>query len=565
MQPTVLGGSGCGSIMLRRAVSASVALQGPISESSSAGQFNRHGGSVVGRGASVVHRAPVRAAMALRQPEHLGLSLGVGFGRRIDAARTRLKNRQFYSVRSQAAAGTGDAESLLPTEIASTGVGGSLYFSVAVACLGSLLFGYHLGVVNPALQFLATDLDIATNAAIQGWVVSITLVGATLGSFTGGILADKFGRTRTFQLDAVPLIVGALLSASAKGVQAMLAGRFAVGVGVGIASAIIPLYIAEISPTEIRGSLGSVHQLTINIGILVSLIIGLPLTSNPSWWKAMFAVAAVPAALLFLGMAYAPESPRWLFKQGRKTEAEDAIKRLWGKDKVEEAVAELENAGGSSQEEKGWGDLFSSKYFAVVTVGAILFILQQFAGINAVVYYSTAVFRTAGIKSDVAASALVGAANVIGSLIASSLMDKKGRKNLLITSYFGMSASMFVLALALSWPALASYAGLLAVAGTVTYVFSFALGAGPVPGLLLPEIFPSQIRAKAVALAMGVHWVSNFAIGLYFLPVVSKVGVSSVYVGFASVCLLAVFYVHNYLIETKGKSLEEIELILIPA
>ncbi|KAL3690142.1 hypothetical protein R1sor_016451 [Riccia sorocarpa] len=461
------------------------------------------------------------------------------------------------ALRTRAQAADGD---IVASKGTSSGYGGSLYPAVGAACLGSLLFGYHLGVVNGALEYVSRDLAIAGNTTLQGWVVSITLAGATIGSFTGGVLADKFGRTRCFQLDSVPLIVGALLSATATEIQAMLVGRFLAGLGIGITSAVIPLYIAEIAPTDIRGSLGSVNQLFICVGILLALIAGLPLADNPIWWRKMFTIAVVPAVLLVLGMSFAPESPRWLYQQGRKAEAEDSVRRLWGKSRVEQAMSEISDSSSSSSEEAaGWGELLSKRYRKVVSVGAMLFLFQQFAGINAVVYYSTSVFRQAGIKSDVAASALVSAANVFGTIVASSLMDKQGRKKLLTLSFLGMAASMTVLSLSQSWSALAPYAGPLAVGGTVAYILSFALGVGPVVGLVLPEIFASRIRAKALSVSFGVHWITNFLIGLYFLTFVNKFGISNVYLGFSAVCLLAVLYISGNLVETKGRSLEEIE------
>uniref|UniRef100_A0A0E0FFU0 Major facilitator superfamily (MFS) profile domain-containing protein n=1 Tax=Oryza nivara TaxID=4536 RepID=A0A0E0FFU0_ORYNI len=470
----------------------------------------------------------------------------------------------------------------IPLEKVQAKSSGSVLPYVGVACLGAILFGYHLGVVNGALEYLAKDLGIAENAVLQGWVVSTTLAGATAGSFTGGALADKFGRTRTFILDAIPLAVGAFLSATAHDVRTMIIGRLLAGIGIGISSALVPLYISEvlehaqqlsylrlrlqISPTEIRGALGSVNQLFICIGILAALVAGLPLAGNPAWWRTMFGISIVPSILLALGMAVSPESPRWLFQQGKLSQAETAIKKLYGREKVAEVMYDLKAASqGSSEPDAGWLDLFSKRYWKVVSVGAAMFLFQQLAGINAVVYYSTSVFRSAGIASDVAASALVGAANVFGTMIASSLMDKQGRKSLLITSFSGMAASMLLLSLSFTWKALAPYSGPLAVAGTVLYVLSFALGAGPVPALLLPEIFASRIRAKAVALSLGMHWVSNFFIGLYFLSVVNKFGISTVYLGFASVCALAVVYIAGNVVETKGRSLEEIERALSSA
>ncbi|RZS21622.1 hypothetical protein BHM03_00054283 [Ensete ventricosum] len=298
---------------------------------------------------------------------------------------------------------------------------------VRVQATGS--FFPHRFVVNGALEYLARDLAIVENTvgqvlyffSLAGWVVSTLLAGATVGSFTGGALADKFGRTRTFQLDVIPLAVGAFLR-----------------------------------------------------------------------WRTMFSIAIVPSVLMALGMAFCPESPRWLFQsslvafsnsmpfsvlqQGKLFQAETAIKKLYGKEKVTEVMHDL-RAGveGTTETDAGWFDLFSKRYWKVVSVGAALFLFQQLAGINAVVYYSTSVFRSAGIASDVAASAL--------------------------------AASMLLLSLSFTWKPLAPYSGTLAVLGTVLYVLSFSLGAGPVPALLLPEIFASRIRAKAVALSLGMHWV----------------------------------------------------------
>ncbi|XP_039125577.1 plastidic glucose transporter 4 [Dioscorea cayenensis subsp. rotundata] len=487
------------------------------------------------------------------------LGLGVEMVRLTAVESVFRPRRKVGIVRAEA---SGDVESVHPARH-QTKSSGTVFPYVGVACLGAILFGYHLGVVNGALEYLSRDLGIAENTVLQGWVVSSSLAGATVGSFTGGALADKFGRTKTFMLDAIPLAVGAFLSATAQNVQSMMIGRLLAGIGIGISSAVVPLYISEISPTEIRGALGSINQLFICIGILAALVAGLPLAGNPIWWRSMFGIAVIPSVLLALGMAISPESPRWLFQQGKLTQAEASLRTLYGKERVAEAMQGLQ-AGiqGSTEQDAGWFDLFSKRYGKVVSVGAALFLFQQLAGINAVVYYSTSVFRSAGIASDVAASAFVGAANVFGTAIASSLMDKQGRKSLLITSFAGMAASMLLLSLSFTWKVLAPYSGNLAVIGTVLYVLSFSLGAGPVPALLLPEIFASRIRAKAVALSLGMHWVSNFVIGLYFLSVVNKFGISKVYLGFATVCFLAVLYIAGNVVETKGRSLEEIERAL---
>ncbi|GMH30024.1 hypothetical protein Nepgr_031867 [Nepenthes gracilis] len=317
-----------------------------------------------------------------------------------------------------------------------------------------MLFGYHLGVVNAALDYLSSDLGISENTNLQGWVVSTLLAGATVGSFTSGSLADKFGRTKTFQLDAIPLAIRAFVRATTQSVQTMMIGRVLCGIGIGISSALVPLYISEISPTEIRGALGSVNQLFICIGILAALVAGLPLAENPLWWRTMFGIAVVPSFLLALGMALCPESPRWLLQPGKISEAEKAVITLFGKKRVSEVMHGLRVAAqGSFEQEATWFDLFSSHYWKVVSVGAALFLFQQLAGVDAVVYYSTFVFNSAGIASDVAASALVGAANVFGTAIASSLMDKQEITSLLITSFSRMAALMLRLSLSFTWKA----------------------------------------------------------------------------------------------------------------
>ncbi|KAK3036563.1 hypothetical protein RJ639_031004 [Escallonia herrerae] len=481
--------------------------------------------------------------MTERSSSCFGLRLGsVPMGTEFGRVRTSVEGVFRSPVKARfvrAQAYEGDLEDDAPVKIQRRSSGSVLPY-VAVACLGAILFGYHLGVVNGALEYLAVDLGIAENT--DGLLAHFLLV-PLLVHLPGEHWLTNLAEQRLFNWMQFHWSLEHIFAQS---VQTMILGRFLAGIGIGISSAIVPLYISEISPTEIRGTLGSINQLFICVGILAALVAGLPLAGNPLWWRTMFGIALVPSVLLALGMGFAPESPRWLYQQGKIAESERSIERLFGKEKVAEVMKDLNAAAqGSSEPEAGWLDLFSSRYWKVVSVGAALFLFQQLAGINAVVYYSTSVFRS--------------------TTVASSLMDKQGRKSLLITSFAGMAASMLLLSLSFTWTVLAPYSGPLAVLGTVLYVLSFSLGAGPVPALLLPEIFASRIRAKAVALSLGMHWISNFVIGLYFLSVVTKFGISTVYLGFASVCLLAVLYIAANVVETKGRSLEEIERDLNPA
>ena len=426
---------------------------------------------------------------------------------------------------------------------------------VLVAALGAFLFGWHVSVVNTALAPLSAELGLHS-VTTQGAVVSTVLATACVGSFAGGPLADAAGRRGALRAAALPLLAGALACAAAQGAASLLLGRALCGVGLGIASAVVPLYIAEIAPPQHRGVLGSVNQLSICIGILAALVAGLPLDRIPGFWRAMFGASAAPAAALFVLAGAIPESPAWLARAGRGSEAAAVAAQLWGADAAPDGGDDAKAAPAA------WSELFSAPYARATTIAAGLFVIQQFAGINAVVYFSNAVFREAGLSNDTLASALVGAVNVAGTAFAARALDRAGRRPLLVASFGGMGAAMALLAAALSVPALAPVAGTLALAGTLAYVAAFAAGAGPVPSLLVAELYPPRLRGRAQSLAMGTHWVCNFAVGQCFLAAVAAVGVGAVYAAFAAVCALGAAFVALRLPETRGRSYEEVAAAL---
>lgn len=435
---------------------------------------------------------------------------------------------------------------------------------VFVALLSAVLFGYHIGVVNAPLHIIAVDLGFSDNALAQGWVVSICLFGAFFGSAVSGIVADSFGCRRSFQLSTIPMILGACASAAAPNLGVMILGRFLVGIGLGMGGPVTALYVSEISPTAVRGTYGSLCQIATCVGILGALVVGLPVATIPGWWRKCFWISTFPAAILAFGMEFCSESPRWLFKRSRLAEAEHEIERLWGGAYVKAALDDLIHSERHEEDEQAtFKELFSDRYRKVVVIGAALFAFQQLAGINAVFYFSSTVFRNAGITSDLVASVSVGIVNLLASCIAACLMDSQGRRNLLVWSFTGMCLAMALQAFVSGISAFSSMQGSFSLLGTLTYVFSFALGVGPVPALLLPEIFPNRIRAKAMAVSMCVHWITNCLVGLMFLHLLQKLGTSSVYAFFSVVCFLAVLFVRKNVTETKGKSLEEIETALL--
>ncbi|KAK9268781.1 hypothetical protein L1049_000544 [Liquidambar formosana] len=435
---------------------------------------------------------------------------------------------------------------------------------ILVATITSFLFGYHLGVVNEPLESISVDLGFSGNTLAEGLVVSTCLGGAFVGSLLSGWIADGIGRRRAFQLCALPMIIGASVSATTKNLEGMLFGRLLVGTGMGLGPPVASLYVAEVSPAFVRGTYGSFIQIATCLGLMAALFIGIPAKEIPGWWRVCFLVSTIPAALLALAMVFCAESPHWLHKRGRSAEAEVEFEKVLGGSHVKFAMAELSKSDrGDDADTVKLSELLYGRHFRVIFIGSTLFALQQLSGINAVFYFSSTVFKSAGVPSDLA-NVFVGLSNLSGSVIAMVLMDKLGRKVLLLWSFLGMAVSMAVQVTAASSYVPHPGAVYLSVGGMLMFVFTFALGAGPVPGLLLPEIFPSRIRAKAMAICMSVHWVINFFVGLLFLRLLEQLGPQLLYSMFATFCLMAVVFVKRNVMETKGKSLQEIEIALLP-
>ncbi|KAG0496655.1 hypothetical protein HPP92_001346 [Vanilla planifolia] len=434
------------------------------------------------------------------------------------------------------------------------------------ASMANFMFGYHIGVMNGPIEAIGKELGFDKNPFLEGLVVSIFIVGAFIGSISSSSLNERLGCRRTLQIAAVPLIIGPLLSAQANSLNEMLLGRFLVGLGIGVNTVLVPIYISEVSPTRYRGFLGSLCQIGTCLGIIASLSLALHSESDLHWWRSLLIIASAPGLLLMLGMQYAVESPRWLCKVGRLADAESVIYKLWGEADVNNSIKEIQSVTKSELDSpKTWFDLLVDPHKKAAFIGGALFMLQQFSGINGVLYFSSLTFNDVGITNASMASLYVGITNFVGALAAMYLMDKQGRKKLLVGSYLGMGLSMLIVALAVISPIDEDLSHMLSIIGTLTYILTFALGAGPVTGLVIPELSSAQMRSKIMGFSLVIHWICNFLVGLFFLDIVEKVGVAAVYGAFGAVSIGSAIFAAYFIVETKGRSLEEIEMSLNPS
>uniref|UniRef100_A0A061R7X9 Plastidic glucose transporter 4-like n=2 Tax=Tetraselmis sp. GSL018 TaxID=582737 RepID=A0A061R7X9_9CHLO len=452
--------------------------------------------------------------------------------------------------------GPGNTNAAVKTSLA------PVLFSVAIASMGAIEFGYHIAILNGPLELIASQLGFAGQQAMLGGVVSSFLAGAAIGALTGSNVADAAGRKKGLVISSLPLVAGAVLMALASSFPTIIAGRFVTGLGVGLSSCMVPIYIAEVAPTFLRGALGSVTQIGICSGILIAQVVNLILGVEA--WRTMMAVAAGPAAVLLLGMGLVcPESPRYLASKGRREQADKAAAWLWGKG----ASKNLQSSGGSGEQqdqEKSvpFSELFKGRNLLVATIAFMMFLFQQFSGVNAVFFFSGSVFKQAGIESVALANAVTGLVNLLGTIAAAGIIERLGRKTLLCGSFTGQGICMLLMGLALAIPAFEAIRTPIVLLGTILYILCFSVGCGPIPALLVPELSPERIRGLAVSLAMTSHWTCNFMVGQLFLPLVDAVGISGVYYFFAFTCLCAVIFTTKLVIETKGRSLEEIEAIM---
>ncbi|HEX3711481.1 MAG TPA: sugar porter family MFS transporter [Trebonia sp.] len=435
--------------------------------------------------------------------------------------------------------------------------------SAAVTALGGLLFGYDTGVVSGALLFLKKDFG-GLSSFQEELVTSLLLVGAVIGALTAGRLADQIGRRLTVLITAVVFIVGVLLAAFTPTFPVLLVARIIIGLAVGAASTTVPLYIGEVVPPKVRGGLVSLNQLAITSGILVSYLVDYGLSDSGNW-RLMFGLAAIPAVALFVGMLFQKESPAWLIRQGREDEARQVLHRVRNPD--DDIDGEIREVQELSKRQAGYRDLISPRVRPLVTVGVMLAIFQQITGINTVIYYAPTLLQGAGLGNNAAllANVVNGAVNVGMTIVAIWLLDKVGRRPLLLSGTAGMAVGMVIVGCAfIGGSTLHGGLAILAIAGLLIYTGSFAIGLGPVFWLLIAEIYPLRIRGAAMSVAGMANWAANFVVTVSFLTLLNAISGVGVFFLFGFLTLVALAYFWKKVPETKGRSLQEIERDLVP-
>ncbi|MCE7784854.1 glucose transporter GlcP [Staphylococcus xylosus] len=424
-----------------------------------------------------------------------------------------------------------------------------------LGALGGLLYGYDMGVISGALLFIRDDIPL--NSFTEGLVVSSMLVGAIFGSGASGPMSDRLGRRRVVFIIAIIYIVGALILAFAPSMPILVIGRLIIGLAVGGSTAIVPVYLSEMAPTEQRGSLSSLNQLMITIGILSSYLINYAFTPIEGW-RWMLGLAIVPSVILLIGVAFMPESPRWLLEHRSEKAARDVMKLTFKDSEIDKEIADMKEINSIS--ESTWNVLKSPWLRPTLIIGSIFALLQQIIGINAIIYYAPTIFNKAGLgnATSILGTVGIGTVNVLITIVAIMIIDKIDRKRLLVIGNIGMVASLLIMAV-LIWTIGIQSSAWIIVACLTLFIIFFGFTWGPVLWVMLPELFPMRARGAATGVAALVLSIGSLLVAQFFPILTDILSVEQVFLIFAAIGICALIFVIKYLPETRGRSLEEIE------
>lgn len=429
-----------------------------------------------------------------------------------------------------------------------------------ISALGGYLFGFDFAVISGALPFLRTQF--ALDPVWEGFLTGSLALGCIVGCLIAGKLADRYGRKPGLMVAAFIFAISSIGIAFSQTLTYFIVLRFAAGIGVGMASMLCPMYIAEVSPAEVRGRNVAINQLTVVIGILVTNLVNYFLADHGhDAWRWMFGLGAVPSAVFLIGVTWLPESPRWLMKSGQVAKAQQVLNKIGSIDFVDSTMKAIEKSLAGSTAKQSYKMVFDKAVRPAVVVGITLAVFQQFCGINVVFNYTSTIFESVGanLNRQLFETVSIGIVNLVFTLLAMWQVDKLGRRPLMLAGSLGLSVLYIVLAVALQnhFPAgLVSIFVLLAIS---TYAMSLA----PVTWVLISEIFPNKIRGVASSVAIVSLWGAYFILVFTFPILAKKLGTYGPFYLYAGICFLGFLFVKARVKETKGQTLEELEENLI--
>lgn len=436
-----------------------------------------------------------------------------------------------------------------------------IYQCTLVAAIGGLLFGYDTAVVAGAIGFIQEKYQLS--AAMTGWAASCALIGCMIGAMVAGGLSDKLGRRKVLMISAWAFAISSLGIMAPMGLTSFIVFRMIGGIGIGIASILSPMYISEIAPASIRGRLISIYQLGIVIGILLIYFVNAAIAGlhDHNWnvesgWRWMFGSGLLPSIVFIVLLLRAPESPRWLAAQNNWSGAEDILRKINGDVKAREEMDAIRVS--LTEKQASFRELLRPGLRTALIIGIFLSIFSQVTGINVIMYYAPEIFKATGDGSSSALTQTVwvGGINTLMTLVAIKYVDKLGRKKLLLIGAAGMAICLALVGLAFYQQATTGY---WVLAGILLYISFFAISLGPLTFVVVAEIFPNQIRGRAMGVAIFFLWLSVYIVSQTFPMLLDAIGTAYTFWIYMVMSVLAFLFIWRSVPETKGKSLEEIQ------
>ncbi|WP_134087950.1 sugar porter family MFS transporter [Olivibacter sp. XZL3] len=423
-----------------------------------------------------------------------------------------------------------------------------------VAALGGLLFGFDIAIFSGTIPFIQPYFKL--DAASLGWIASSLYIGCMLGALFTGWISERIGRKRPLIGAALLFAFSSLMMGLATSASSLTLWRIVAGIGVGGASVLSPLYIAEVSPAAMRGKMVSINQLAIVIGILLAYLSNYFLAPIASNWRWMFASGAAPAILFFMGVFLIPESPRWLLTKGYRQKGEEVLKALLAPEEAAKEIALISRHKQNPSRRPAFGSLLQKGIFPLLIIGILVAVFQQISGANAVLFYAPLIFERTGmnVNDQLFQQVLIGGINLSFTLIAMQLVDKIGRKKLMLFGAGMMACLLALIAYAFMKELFGGYLlSLLVLAFIATYAATLA----PVTWVLIAEIFPTKVRELAISVSSTMLWVACFSLTYAFPVMIDRFSASQTFLVFAGICLVYFLFLYFFVPETKGKSLDE--------